>query len=102
MDSIASSTALTQYVARLGPWLLDAQVTEICINRPREAFVERACGWRLEALPFATELWCQQFARLVAGATKQRVNAETPLLSAALPSGERVQVVLPPANPVLS
>ena len=75
-------------------------MTELCINRPREAFVERASGWRQEVMPFATEMWCQQFARLVAGATKQRVNAESPLLSASLPSGERVQVVLPPAVPV--
>jgi type IV secretion system protein VirB11 len=90
-------SALGQYVARLQPWLEDPAVTEFCINRPREAFVERPSGWRREIVPFATELWCQQFARLVAGATKQRVSAESPLLSAALPSGERVQVVLPPA-----
>ena len=92
-------TALAQYVARLGPWLEDPDVTELCINRPREVFVERASGWRQEVMPFATEMWCQQFARLVAGATRQRVNAESPLLSASLPSGERVQVVLPPAVP---
>jgi type IV secretion system protein VirB11 len=91
------ASALTQYVARLAPWLGDATVTEICINRPGEAFVERAAGWCREPLPCATELWCQQFARLVAGASKQRVNAESPLLSAALPSGERLQAVLPPA-----
>jgi type IV secretion system protein VirB11 len=98
MEHVARDpSALTQYVARLHPWLGDGAVTEICINRPREAFVERASGWRQELMPFASEAWCQQFARLVAGATKQRVNAESPLLSAALPSGERVQVALPPA-----
>ena len=48
-------------------------------------------------MPFASFLWCQAFAKLVAGVTKQRVNAESPLLSASLPTGERVQVVLPPA-----
>lgn len=95
----ADPSALAQYVARLAPWLDDKEVTEICINRPREVFVERASGWRQEVMPFATEVWCQQFARLVAGATKQRISAESPLLSAALPSGERVQVVLPPAVP---
>ena len=100
MDTRATDpSALAQYVARLGPWLADPDVTELCINRPREAFVERASGWRQEVMPFATEMWCQQFARLVAGATKQRVNSESPLLSASLPSGERVQVVLPPAVP---
>ena len=90
-------TALSQYVEQLAPWLRDASVTELCLQRPREVFVERASGWQREAVPFATESWCQQFARLVAGATKQRVNTESPLLSASLPSGERVQVVLPPA-----
>jgi type IV secretion system protein VirB11 len=94
----AEPTALAAYVAQLGPWLADRSVTELCINRPREVFVERASGWRQELMPFATALWCQQFARLVAGATKQRVSADAPLLSASLPSsGERVQVVLPPA-----
>ena len=96
---VEMATALAQYVARLKPWLEDESVTEFCINGPCVAFVERRSGWREEALPFATELWCQQFARLVAAATRQRVNAESPLLSASLPSGERVQVVLPPAVP---
>jgi type IV secretion system protein VirB11 len=93
----ATATALERYVARLRPWLGDCEVMELCINRPGEVFVERATGWRREVVPFLTEPWCQQFARLVAGATKQRVNSESPLLSASLPSGERVQVVLPPA-----
>jgi len=98
LDHRASDpSALSQYVERLAPWLDDATVTEICVNRPREAFVERASGWRQELMPFATELWCQQFARLLASSTRQRVSAENPLLSAALPNGERVQVVLPPA-----
>ena len=96
-DPETNCTALAQYVERLRPWLGDPSVTELCVQRPQEVFVERASGWRRELMPFATAAWCQQFARLVAGATKQRVNAETPLLSASLPSGERVQIVLPPA-----
>lgn len=91
------TTALTQYVERLQPWLKDPTVTELCVNRPGELHVERASGWVCEAVPFASFLWCQAFAKLVAGVTKQRVNAESPLLSASLPTGERVQVVLPPA-----
>ena len=97
IPAAVSATALERYVERLRPWLGDRDVTELCVNRPGEVFVERADGWRREGVPFLTEPWCQQFARLVAGATKQRVNAETPLLSASLPSGERLQVVLPPA-----
>jgi type IV secretion system protein VirB11 len=35
---------------------------------------------------------------LVANSTRQRVDPESPLLSAALPTGERIQIVLPPAT----
>ena len=91
------TTALAQYVEKLQPWLNDPTVTELCVNRPGELHVERANGWTREGMPFASFLWCQAFAKLVAGVTKQRVNAESPLLSASLPTGERVQVVLPPA-----
>ena len=98
-DSLASATALAQYVERLQPWLSDASVTELCVNGPGEVFVERASGWRVEPAAFASVAWCHSFARLVAGVTRQRIHAESPLLSASLPSGERVQVVLPPAVP---
>jgi len=41
----------------LRPLLEDADVTEICINRPGEAFVERRTGWMRTALPFADFDW---------------------------------------------
>ncbi len=41
--------------------------------------------------------WCQRLAKLVAHATRQRVAEDAPLLSGWLGSGERVQIVLPPA-----
>ena len=76
----------------------DPEVTELCINRPGEAFVETAQGWRREALPFADFEWCRALAKLVANSTRQRIDEESPLLSASLPSGERIQIVLPPAT----
>jgi type IV secretion system protein VirB11 len=42
--------------------------------------------------------WCLRFAKLVANFTGQRIDAAAPLLSASLPGGERVQIVLPPAT----
>jgi len=35
---------------------------------------------------------------LVANSTQQRIDATSPLLSASLPTGERVQIILPPAT----
>lgn len=94
----AESSALELTVRALRPWLDDPQVTELCINQPQELFIETAQGWRCERLPFADADWCLRFAKLIANATRQRVDETSPLLSAALPSGERVQIVLPPAT----
>jgi len=91
-------SALSHYTMRLRTLLADPDVTELCIQRPGEVYLESPRGWcRLDA-PWVTLAWCQQFARLLATDTAQRVNEHSPLLSATLPSGERVQVVLPPAT----
>jgi type IV secretion system protein VirB11 len=91
-------SALERYLAPLREHLDDSAVTELCIQRPGEAFIERAQCWQRASLPFAHEDWCRGLARLIATATSQRVDAERPLLSATLPTGERVQLVLPPAT----
>jgi len=71
---------------------------ELCINRPMEAFLETRDGWHREPLPFADFDWCSRLAKLVANSTQQRIDATAPLLSASLPTGERVQIVIPPAT----
>jgi type IV secretion system protein VirB11 len=91
-------SSLDHYSRPLRALLDDPCVTELCLQQPGELFLERASGWSRVPAPWATGAWARHFARLVATATEQRVDPETPLLSAALPSGERVQVVLPPAT----
>ena len=97
---VARSTpsALEYYTGPLTQLLADPSVTELCLQRPGELFIERTTGWSRESAPWATSSWAHSFARLVATATGQRVNSECPLLSATLPGGERVQLVLPPAT----
>jgi len=82
----------------LRPLLEDPHVTELCINRPQEGFIETRAGWRRESLPWADYDWCRRLAKLIANATCQRIDESCPLLTASLPSGERVQIVLPPAT----
>jgi len=91
-------SALELTLRALRPLLSNSDVTELCINRPGEAFVELRSGWRRESLPFADFDWCRRLAKLVANSTRQRVDEESPLLSASLPGGERIQIVLPPAT----
>jgi type IV secretion system protein VirB11 len=71
---------------------------ELCINSPGEGFIETRAGWSRESLPFADFDWCHRLAKLVANSTHQRIDATSPLLSASLPSGERIQIVMPPAT----
>lgn len=82
----------------LRPLLSDPDVTELCINSPGVAFVETRAGWQERALPFADFPWCRNLAKAIAHSTRQRIDEESPLLSASLPSGERVQIVMPPAT----
>jgi type IV secretion system protein VirB11 len=77
---------------------LDAEgVLEVCVNRPGELLVETVKGWRIVAAPDMTLERCLSLATAVATYCDQQVNQERPLLSATLPSGERIQFVIPPA-----
>jgi type IV secretion system protein VirB11 len=93
-----ATSALELNLRALRPHLDDPEVTELCINKPKEAFVETRRGWECRALPFADFDWCRRLAKLIANSTRQRVDEATPLLSASLPTGERAQLVLPPAT----
>lgn len=96
--SAAPPSSLALFLDPLSRLLDDPEVTEICINEPGVAFVERQSGWTREELPFASFDWCMAIAKLVANFTRQRISANEPLLSATLPGGERIQIVLPPAT----
>jgi type IV secretion system protein VirB11 len=95
---VAEVSALGLTLRALRPLLDDREVMELCINRPNEAFVETRAGWRREHLPFADFDWCSRLAKLIANSTQQRIDATSPLLSASLPTGERVQIIMPPAT----
>lgn len=94
----AYPSALDLTLQALRPVLANTAVTEVCINRPLEAFIETGGGWHRESLPCADLDWCRRLAKLVAHSSRQRIDESCPLLSASLPSGERMQIVLPPAT----
>jgi type IV secretion system protein VirB11 len=97
-NGASDASALDLTLRALRPLLANSDVTELCINRPFEAFIETREGWHCEPLPFADFDWCRRLAKLVANSTQQRVDPTSPLLSASLPTGERIQIVLPPAT----
>lgn len=79
---------------------LDAPgVLEVCVNRPGQLMVETTNGWRAISAPDMTLERCLSLANAVATYGDQLINQERPLLSATLPTGERVQFAIPPAVP---
>ena len=92
------TSALALTLRALRPLLANPDVTEVCINAPHEGFVETRDGW-IRAIPavcgFRLVRSLRKARRQLDAAADRRRRAA---LSASLPSGERVQIVLPPAT----
>jgi type IV secretion system protein VirB11 len=90
---------LQTYLAPFADFLQRDDVTDIYVNGPGEVWIE-TLGGGLERhdAPQIDETILWRLARQIASLTHQGVSREHPLLSAALPSGERVQIVAPPAT----
>lgn len=97
----AANTAMSAVETYLRPVrrLLAGEVTEVVVNRPGEAWTEGREGWLRHAMPELTFDHLRMLAKLIATSTQQTISENAPVVSAALPSGERVQAIIPPAVP---
>ncbi|MDZ7628174.1 MAG: P-type DNA transfer ATPase VirB11 [Parvularculaceae bacterium] len=90
---------LTAFLKPLEKWLMHERVAEIFINKPGEFWVEVIGGAMSRvAAPEITDSHVQRLAAQIARFNAQAINREQPVLAASLPSGERVQIVGPPAT----
>jgi len=78
-------------------YLAQPGVTEIVVNRPREVYIELGATWQRHQAPDLTLDLLNSLATAIATSTEQTIGPQHPILSAMLPDGERVQIVLPPA-----
>lgn len=94
--AVKPARALEHHLAPLAPFFADESLTEIAVNRPNEVWTEGRTGWvkHVVDMPFSH---CQSLATLIASYNGDFISAEKPALSAGLPNGERVQVVIPGA-----
>lgn len=92
-----SLAALDTYLTPLKRYFAQEGVSEISINRPKELWVEVYGDMYRDEIPEFDLDHLKALARLVAQSTSQKVSEESPLLSASLPEGYRIQVVFPPA-----
>ena len=96
-DWLGDATSVIEFLRPLRALLDRPGVTEVCINQPGEAWIETYEGWHPESVPALSLDRCHALAIAVATWADQQISAERPLLSATLPTGERVQFVIPPA-----
>lgn len=91
---------LSAYLAPFQHWLADENVTEILVNQPGEVWTESAgsVGMARHEAPGIDDVLLGRLAAQVARFSHQGINRERPLLSATLPTGERIQIVSPPAT----
>ncbi|MEQ1499262.1 MAG: P-type DNA transfer ATPase VirB11 [Novosphingobium sp.] len=98
-EMLADGLYLGSFLAPLGPWLEQADLTDIYVNKPGEIWTE-ALGGLIERhdLPELDQRALLRLARQVAAANSQGINRESPLLAGSLPDGSRIQIALPPAT----
>ncbi len=98
-DALASDSVVRSYLRPIKHHMLQHSATEIWINKPGELIIQLETGNITVAEPLLTFSALEDFARAVAvySPQQQTIGASAPLLSATMPDGERIQIVLPPA-----
>jgi type IV secretion system protein VirB11 len=98
--NVSSEFLRYQYeVLGIHEYMSSSEVTEICINRPGELYLETVHGWRREEVPNLTFERARQFCTAVVNEsnTGQRITDTDPVVSLTFPTGQRAQFVIPPA-----
>lgn len=92
------ATVVRELLTPFASFLDDRSLYEVIVNRPGQVLTEGSGGWRTHDLPELTFEKLMRLARAVASFSHQSVDETRPVLSATLPSGERIQIVIPPAT----
>ncbi|HEX7802689.1 MAG TPA: P-type DNA transfer ATPase VirB11 [Pseudoxanthomonas sp.] len=80
-------------------YMSSPDVTEICINKPGEIYLETRQGWQRIEVPGLNFERARQFCTAVVNEsnTGQRITDTDPVVSLTFPTGQRAQFVIPPA-----
>jgi len=89
---------LDAYLEPFRNWLVEADVTELLVNRPGEVWIEQRGQMSRHEAPAIDDGLLQRLAEQVARISHQGISRERPLLAAMLPNGARVQFVAPTAT----
>jgi len=98
-DEVASDDIVRELLKPLAAYLDDPSLFEIVINRAGEVRTEGLDGWQTHDASDLTFERLRRLALVIASSSNQAIDDTRPLLSATLPGGERIQIVIPPAVP---
>src|SRR6266508_4605433 len=104
LSSAARSRLIRQIVDEslglgiLEPLLADETITEIMVNGPGEVWVERHGNLHRVDAHFTGEAELMQTIDRIVSTVNRRVDESSPMVDARLPSGERVNVIIPPLS----
>ncbi len=93
-----NNNELKQVTSPIRAYLNNPLLLDLCINKPGEIYVQLHSGWECYENTAITESWIKQFIKASTVFAKQVTNAQSPILSTTLFSGERLQAVMPPAS----
>jgi pilus assembly protein CpaF len=80
----------------LEPLLADPSVTEIMVNGTDEIYLERNGRLQRADIVFTDEAQLYQTIDRIVSQVNRRVDESSPMVDARLPTGERVNVIIPP------
>lgn len=77
-------------------FMSDPALNEICINKPGQVITEGNSSWQIHDCPVITYQWCYDLGKLVANHMSVSLGPQSPSVSAELPGGQRIQIVIAP------
>lgn len=100
MEQVRGDEAVRELIKPLLLHLAQDGLTELVINQPKVGLIETSAGWCSIEMPEMDLPRLTTLATSIASFSEQTISHDKPILSAILPDGERVQIVMPPAVPV--
>jgi type IV secretion system protein VirB11 len=93
----ARDTSVRELLKPLQKYFTLEGVTEVVVNRPGQIMYEQGADWHTETVEGLSLQTLMSLVKAVATFSDQAINAENPILSAILPEGQRIQIIIPPA-----
>jgi type IV secretion system protein VirB11 len=97
MEALERDSSVQMFLHPFAELLNDEEVTEIAVNGPGIVWFEKKSRWDSVGIPKVDTQAIKALGVAVATYSNQNWSSKDPLLSASLPDGSRIQLVMPPA-----